>query len=136
MQKIRKAWNQISAIDRAVLILGVLWFLSFVVAGFIWKDQLWAVLLELGCSLSIITLMLIQTFRSKDLTKTKEWIFSFRILAFLCLTSADLIPRVGWAAFAKEIYLPMKWIGLLVLVGSFYLDELLIEEKTDSEEIK
>ena len=91
MKKIREKWRQLSVIDRAVFILGVLWFLGAVASGFIWKDQLWVVLLELGCLVSMITLMLLQIFRVKDLTKSKKWAFSFRILAFLCIASADLI---------------------------------------------
>lgn len=136
MKKIREKWRQVSAIDRAVFILGVLWFLGAVASGFIWKDQLWVVLLELGCLVSMITLMLLQIFRVKDLTKSKKWAFSFRILAFLCIASADLISRMRWAIFEKEIHLPLKCIGLLALVGSFYIDELFPEGKTDSEQMK
>ena len=136
MKKFRGNWNQMLAIDQAVLILGGLWFFAFVAAGFIWKDQLWPVLLELGCLVSMITLMLIQIFRVKDLTKSKKWAFSLRILAFLCFASADLLPRIGWGIFSEEIHLPLKCIGLFALAGSFYLDELLIEEKPDSAEIK
>ena len=136
MKKIREKWRQLSVIDRAVFILGVLWFLGAVASGFIWKDQLWVVLLELGCLVSMITLMLLQIFRVKDLTKSKKWAFFFRILAFLCIASADLISRMGWAIFEEEIHLPLKCIGLLALVGSFYLDELFPEGKTDLEEMK
>lgn len=136
MKKIREKWRQLSAIDRAVFILGVLWFLGAVASGFIWKDQLWVVLLELGCLVSMITLMLLQIFRVKDLTKSKKWAFSFRILAFLCIASADLISRMRWAIFEEEIHPPLKCIGLLALVGSFYIDELFPEGKTDSEQMK
>ncbi len=137
MRKIREIWNQISAIDLAVLILGGLWFFAFVAAGFIWKDQLWPVLLELGCSLGLIALMLIQMFRSKDLSKSRKCGFAFRGVAFLCFASADLISRIGWVTFTEEINLPLKCIGLLALVGSFYLEKLLFaEEKTDSEQMK
>lgn len=137
MKKIREKWRQVSAIDRAVFILGVLCFLGAVASGFIWKDQLWVVLLELGCLVSMITLMLLQILRVKDLTKSKKWAFSFRIFAFLFLTSGDLISRIGWGIFSEEINLPLKCIGLLALVGSFYLEKLLFaEEKTDSEQMK
>ena len=136
MRKIREIWAQLSAIDRAVFIFGFLWLFTAIATGFIWKDQLWAFLLELGSSLGLITLMLIQTFQTKDLTKPKKIGFAFRAAAFLCLTSADLLPRIGWVNFAEEIYLPMKWIGLIALVGSFYLEELFAEEKTNSEQMK
>ena len=136
MRKIGEKWAQLSAIDRAVFILGFLWLFTAVATGFIWKDQLWAVLLELGCSLSLITLMLIQIFQTKDLTKPKKIGFAFRAAAFLCITSADLLPRIGWMTFAEEIYLPLKWFGLIALVGSFYLEELFAEEKTNSEQMK
>ncbi|MDO5325626.1 MAG: hypothetical protein Q4G00_02780 [Clostridia bacterium] len=136
MRKIREIWDQLSAIDRAVFILGTLWFFTAIATGFIWKDQLWAVLLELGCLLGLITLMLIQIFQKKDLTKPKRIGFTFRAAAFLCITSADLLPRIGWITFAEEIYLPLKWFGLIALVGSFYLEELFAEEKTNSEQMK
>lgn len=136
MRKIGKIWNQMSATDRAVFILGVLWFLGAVASGFIWKDQLWVVLLELGCLVSMITLMLLQILRVKDLTKSKKWAFSFRIFAFFCISAADLISRFEWAIFEEEIHLLLQCIGVLTLVGSFFLDELFPESKTDSEEIK
>ena len=136
MKKIREKWRQVSAIDRAVFILGVLWFLGAVASGFIWKDQFWVVLLEMGCLVSMITLMLIQIFRAEDITKSKKWVFSFRIFAFLCISAADLISRFEWAIFEEEIHLLLQCIGVLTLVGSFFLDELFPESKTDSEEIK
>ncbi len=136
MRKIREIWDQLSAIDRAVFILGTLWFFTAIATGFIWKDQLWAVLLELGCLLGLITLMLIQIFQKKDLTKPKRIGFTFRTAALLCITSADLISRIGWMTFAEEIYLPLKWFGLIALVGSFYLEDLFAEEKTNSEQMK
>ena len=80
--------------------------------------------------------MLIQIFQTKDLTKPKKIGFAFRAAAFLCITSADLLPRIGWMTFAEEIYLPLKWFGLIALVVSFYLEELFAEEKTNSEQMK
>lgn len=136
MRKIREIWAQLSSIDRAVFIFGFLWLFTAIATGFIWKDQLWAVLLELGCLLGLITLMLIQIFQKKDLTKLKKIGFTFRAAALLCITSAALISRIGWVTFAEEIYLPLKWIGLIALVGSFYLEDLFAEEKTNSEQMK
>ena len=136
MKKIREKWHQLSAIDRAVAIFTALFFLTVIAAGFIWRDQTWAVLLELGCTLGLVALMLIKTFRSKDLTAPNKWVFFFRAFACLCFISADLLPRIGWGILSEEIILPLKCIGLLALVGSFYLDELFSEGKTDLEEMK
>ena len=136
MRKIREIWAQLSAIDRAVFIFGFLWLFTAIATGFIWKDQLWAFLLELGSSLGLITLMLIQTFQTKDLTKPKKIGFAFRAAAFLCIISADLLSRIGGVTFAEEIYLPLRCVGLIVLAGSFYLEELFAEEKTNSEQMK
>ena len=106
MRKIREIWDQLSVIERAVFILGTLWFFSAIATGFIWKDQLWAVLLELGCSLGLITLMLIQKFQTKDLTKPKKIGFAFRAQLFCALLPLiSSLALDGLTLLKKSIFL-------------------------------